>query len=115
MGHYAKVENGIVTQVIVAEGPDWCETNLGGEWIQTSYNSYGGVHKEGKFAIHKNFAGIGYTFDGTGFAAPQPYDSWTLNKTSYIWEAPIPKPEDGKYYEWREEDLIWVEVEVVAP
>ncbi len=55
MGHYAKVENGIVTQVIVADGPDWCEKNLGGQWIQTSYNTYGGVHSGGKFPIHKNY------------------------------------------------------------
>ena len=57
MGHYAKVEDGVVTQVIVADGPDWCEKNLGGEWVQTSYNTYGGVHSGGKFPIHKNYAG----------------------------------------------------------
>jgi hypothetical protein len=107
MGHYAKVENGIVTQVIVADGPDWCEQNLGGEWIQTSYNSRGGVHSNGKFAIHKNYAGIGHTFDGVGFAAPQPYESWTLNKDTYLWEAPEPKPTDGADYEWNEETTSW--------
>jgi hypothetical protein len=110
MGHYAKVEDGIVTQVIVADGPDWCEQNLGGEWIQTSYNTYGGVHKDGKFPIHKNYAGIGFTFDGIGFAAPQPYASWTLNNESYLWEAPTPMPTDGKPYSWNEEDLAWEEV-----
>jgi hypothetical protein len=110
MGHYAKVENGIVTQVIVADGVDWCETNLGGEWIQTSYNTYGGVHKDGKFPIHKNYAGIGFTFDGVGFAAPQPFASWTLNSDSYLWEAPTPMPTDGKIYSWNEEDLAWEEV-----
>ena len=113
MAHYAQVENGIVTQVIVADSLDWCEKNLGGEWVQTSYNSYGGVHKDGKFAIHKNFAGIGYTFDGTGFAAPKPFESWTLNKQTYLWEAPTPKPTDEKIYLWNEEDLAWEEV--VAP
>jgi hypothetical protein len=107
MGHYAKVENGIVTQVIVADGPDWCEQNLGGEWVQTSYNTYGGVHKNGKFPIHKNYAGIGYTFDGVGFAAPQPYASWTLNQTSYLWEAPVAMPEDGNLYTWNEETTSW--------
>ena len=110
MGHYAKVEDGIVTQVIVADGVDWCETNLGGEWIQTSYNTYGGVHKDGKFPIHKNYAGIGYTFDGVGFATPQPFASWTKNTESYLWEAPTPKPTDGKMYEWDEATLSWVEV-----
>jgi hypothetical protein len=110
MGHYAKVEDGIVTQVIVADGPDWCEQNLGGEWVQTSYNTSGGVHSGGKFPIHKNYAGIGYTFDGIGFAAPQPYASWTLNNQSYTWEAPTPMPSDGKLYEWNEADLEWVEI-----
>lgn len=110
MGHYAKVEDGIVTQVIVADGPDWCEQNLGGEWVQTSYNTVGGVHSGGKFPIHKNYAGIGYTFDGIGFAAPQPYASWVLNSQSYLWEAPVAVPDDGKAYTWNEESLSWVEI-----
>lgn len=109
MGHYAKVENGIVTQVVVADGPDWCEQNLGGEWVQTSYNTYAGVHANGKLPIHKNFAGIGYTFDGVGFAAPQPFNSWTLNKETYVWEPPTPMPSDGKIYIWDEETLNWIE------
>jgi hypothetical protein len=110
MGHYAKVENGVVTQVIVADGPDWCEQNLGGEWIQTSYNTFGGVHSSGKMPIHKNYAGIGYTFDGVGFAAPQPFESWALNPDSYLWEAPTPMPTDGKRYEWDEATLSWLEI-----
>ena len=110
MAHYAKVENGLVTQVIVADGPDWCEQNLGGEWVQTSYNTIGGVHSGGKFPIHKNYAGIGYTFDGIGFAAPQPYESWTLNADSYLWEAPTAMPTDGKFYTWNEATLSWDEV-----
>lgn len=109
MGHYAKVENGIVTQVIVADGPDWCEQNLGGEWIQTSYNTSGGVHLNGKYPIHKNYAGIGYNFDGVGFYAPQPFNSWTLNKESYLWEAPTSMPTDGKSYVWDENTLSWIE------
>ena len=110
MGHYAKVKDGIVTQVIVADGPDWCEQNLGGEWVQTSYNTYGGVHSGGKLPIHKNYAGIGYTFDGIGFAAPQPYPSWTMNTTTYLWEAPTPMPVDDKFYRWDEDTTAWVEV-----
>jgi hypothetical protein len=110
MGHYAKVENGIVTQVIVADGPDWCEQNLGGEWVQTSYNTFGGVHSGGKLPIHKNYAGIGYTFDGTGFAAPQPFPSWLFDTNTYLWQAPTPMPTDGKFYEWDEATTSWVEV-----
>lgn len=110
MGHFAKVENGIVTQVIVADGADWCEQNLGGEWIQTSYNTLGGVHSGNKFAIHKNYAGIGFTFDGVGFAPPQPYASWTLNNNTYLWEAPVLMPTDGGSYNWNEDSLSWVAV-----
>ncbi len=110
MAHYAKVEDGIVTQVIVADGPDWCEQNLGGEWVQTSYNTSGGVHSGGKFPIHKNYAGIGYHFDGIGFYAPQPYPSWTLNSQSYLWESPIPHPNDGKNYSWNETAQQWEEI-----
>ena len=108
MAHYAKVEDGIVTQVIVADSVVWCEETLGGEWIQTSYNTYGGVHANGKIPLHKNYAGIGYTFDGVGFAEPQPYESWTLNDKTYLWESPVPYPTDGKLYHWNEEDLEWV-------
>jgi hypothetical protein len=110
MGHYAKVEDGVVTQVIVADGPDWCEENLGGEWVQTSYNTHAGVHSGGKFPIHKNYAGIGYTFDGIGFAAPQPYPSWTKNAETYLWQAPVPMPEEG-FWQWNEEDQTWDSVE----
>ena len=78
MGHYAKVEDGIVTQVVVCDSQEWCETNLGGTWVQTSYNTQGGVKsREGGTALHKNYAGIGYEWDGVGFFAPQPYPSWT--------------------------------------
>jgi hypothetical protein len=109
MAHYAKVEDGVVTQVIVADTKEWCEANLGGTWVQTSYNTQGNQHPEGR-PLHKNYAGIGYTWNGTGFAAPQPYASWTLNDDSYIWEAPVAMPTDGKFYEWDEATLAWTEV-----
>jgi hypothetical protein len=112
MAHYAKVESGVVTQVIVADSKEWCQANLGGEWVQTSYNTHGGVNsRDGGTALHKNYAGIGYTFDGTGFAAPQPFASWSLNSETYLWESPTPMPTDGKRYTWDEDSTSWVEVE----
>ena len=109
MAHFAKVVDGIVEQVIVADTKEWCESNLGGEWVQTSYNTYGNVHPEYR-PLHKNYAGIGYHWDGTGFYAPQPYPSWSLNSDSYLWEAPVAYPEDGKRYDWNEATTSWVEV-----
>ena len=110
MAHYAQIENGIVTQVIVAEDKEWCESNLGGIWVQTSYNTSGGINnREGGEALHKNYAGIGYTFDGIGFAAPQPYPSWTKNSETYLWEAPVAMPVDDKRYNWDEATTSWVE------
>ena len=112
MAHYAKVESGLVTQVIVADSKEWCEANLGGTWIQTSYNTSGGVNsRDGGVALHKNYAGIGYSWDGTGFAAPQPYPSWTKDSDTYLWQAPVAMPVDGKRYIWNEADLEWQEVE----
>jgi hypothetical protein len=114
MAHYAKVESGVVTQVIVADSKEWCEANLGGTWVQTSYNTVGNVNsREGGVALHKNYAGIGYTFDGTGFAPPQPFPSWTKNSTTYLWEAPTPMPVDDKRYTWDEATTSWVEVETL--
>ena len=110
MAHFAKVVDGIVEQVIVADTKEWCEANLGGEWVQTSYNTIGNEHKLGGTPLHKNYAGIGYSWDGTGFAAPKPYPSWTLNADSYLWEAPTPMPTDGKMYNWDEATTSWVEV-----
>jgi hypothetical protein len=110
MAHFAKVIDGVVESVIVADSKEWCENNLGGTWVQTSYNTHGGVHTQGGTPLHKNYAGIGYTFDGTGFALPQPYASWILNEETYLWEAPVAKPENGKAYKWNEDDLAWVEI-----
>ena len=114
MAHYAKVENGIVTNTIVAEA-DFFTTYVDsepGEWIQTSYNTYGGVHNLGGTPLRKNFAGMGMIYDKTrdAFYAPQPYASWTLNNTTCIWEAPIAYPDDGKKYEWNEDTTSWKEI-----
>ena len=115
MSHFAKVENGIVTQVIVIE-QDVLNTGHWGDpslWVQTSYNTYGGVHKLGGTPLRKNYAGIGYTYDSQrdAFYTPKPYISWILNEDTCIWESPIPMPTDGTekgvYYTWNESQLTW--------
>jgi hypothetical protein len=116
MSHFAKVENGVVTQVIVIEQD---VLNLGhwgdpASWVQTSYNTQGGVHKLGGTPLRKNYAGIGMLYDGVGFHAPQPYPSWTKDDATYQWSAPTPMPVvEGKRFTWDEPTLAWVEV--VAP
>jgi len=79
-------------------------------WKQTSYNTFGGVHKLDGTPLRKNYAGIGYTYDETrdAFIAPKPYSSWTLNEDTCLWEAPVAYPDDGKDYQWNEETTSWV-------
>jgi len=81
-------------------------------WKQTSYNTFGGVHKLDGTPLRKNYAGIGYTYDETrdAFIAPKPYSSWTLNEDTCRWEAPSARPDDGKRYEWNEETTSWDEI-----
>lgn len=108
MAHFAKVSNGIVTQVIVAE-QDFIDTGaLGNGWIQTSYNTHGGVHANGGIPLRKNYAGIGFTYDEgrNAFIPPQPYASWTLNEDTCLWNAPIPMPTNGDYT-WDESTTSW--------
>ena len=112
MGHFARVCDGIVTQVIVAE-PEFFDTFVDsspGQWIQTSYNTYGGQHPENR-PLRKNYAGIGYTYDSVrdAFIAPQPFASWTLNEDTCLWESPIAVPNDGKMYNWDEAQQQWIE------
>ena len=112
MAHWAKVENGIVTQVNVVED-DFVRGNpqrYTGTWIKTSYNTHGNQHSLGGTPLNKNYAGIGYSWDGTGFAAPQPFASWSLNSDTYLWEAPTPMPTDGARYTWDEATTAWVEI-----
>lgn len=114
MAHFAKVQDGIVTQVIVAE-PEFFDTFVDsspGEWVQTSYNTHGGVHATGGTPLRKNYAGIGYTYDKVrdAFIPPKPYPSWVLNENTCLWDAPVPMPQDGKHYRWDEPSLSWVEV-----
>ena len=111
MAHYAKVNGGIVEQVIVAEAEffDTFVDSSPGAWIQTSYNTHGGVHSDGGTPLRKNYAGIGSTYDATrdAFYAPQPYASWTLNDDSCVWEAPTAYPTDGERYVWNESTTSW--------
>ncbi len=114
MSHFAKVTDGKVTQVIVAEKEffDTYVDSTPGEWIQTSYNTQGGKHLLGGTPLRGNYAGIGYTYDRANdvFYAPQPYASWVLNNTTWSWEAPVAMPTDGKMYSWDEAVKNWVEV-----
>jgi hypothetical protein len=109
MAHFAEIdENNIVLRVLVTdndfpnEGYDWLVENLGGTWVQTSYNA----------TIRKNFAGVDFTYDSErdAFIAPQPFDSWGLDEETCRWEAPVEYPTDGKIYSWDEESLSWIEV-----
>ncbi len=113
MSHFAKVLDGKVIQVIVAEKEffDTFVDTSAGTWLQTSYNTYGNQHPEGR-PLRGNYAGIGYTYDFTNdvFYAPQPYPSWILNNTTWLWEAPVVKPIDNKLYKWNESIINWEEV-----
>lgn len=114
MAHFAKVVDGKVSQVIVAE-PEFFDTFVDtspGQWIQTSYNTHGGVHINGGTPLRKNYAGVGYSYDPVrdAFIPPQPFPSWLLNDDSCLWDPPVPMPTDGKLYVWDEPTLSWVEV-----
>lgn len=108
MAHYAQIEDGVVVSVIVAE-QDFIDTQSG-TWVQTSYNTYGGVHSDGGTSLRKNYAGVGYTYNDVldTFYAPQPFPSWVLNTTSYIWEAPIDYPDSDVLHTWDEDTTDWV-------
>jgi hypothetical protein len=122
MGHFAKVLDGKVTQVIVAE-PEFFDTFVDsspGTWLQTSYNTRGGVHyvpnsdtpsENQSKALRANYAGIGYTYDAINdvFYAPQPYPSWVISAPTWIWQAPVPYPNDGGNYIWDESTQTWVQ------
>ena len=110
MSHFAKIENGIVTQVIVAE-QDFIDSGAVGDgWIQTSYNTYGGQHPEGR-PLRKNYASIGYTYDSQrdAFIPPKPFPSWTLVEDTCQWISPVAYPTDGNQYAWDEVTTAWVQ------
>jgi len=111
MAHFAKVENGIVTQVIVID-QETLNTGLWGDpasWVQTSYNTHGGQHPEGR-PLRKNFAGIGYTYDAQrdAFIPPKPYNSWVLDEATCLWNSPVAMPTEGGPFVWDEETTSWI-------
>jgi hypothetical protein len=122
MSHFAKVVNGIVETVHVVE-QEFINSGAMGDpslWIQTSYNTRGGVHyasnsnePDGGVALRKNYAGKGYTYDTTrdAFYAPQPFASWTLDDDTCRWNAPVAYPDNGKMYSWDEDNTQWKEIE----
>jgi len=116
MAHYAKVKNKKVIQVIVADSEyiENLKDTSPGKWIQTSYNTHGGVHINGGTPLRKNYAVIdgNYCPVKDAFYDKQPHTSWTLNEDTYLWEAPVAYPDDGNMYTWNEETTSWVEVNV---
>ena len=122
MSHFAKVENGIVTQVLVIE-QDVLASGLWGDpasWVQTSYNTSGGVHSQGNTPLRKNYAGIGYTYDATrdAFIPPSPYPSWLLDETTCWWNPPTPMPtrenDDQESLVWDETTTSWKKATVLT-
>mgnify|MGYP006267717283 CR=1 FL=1 len=121
MGHFAKVENGKVINVIVAE-PEFFNTFVDtspGEWIQTSYNTRGNKHYNPSTGeedsnvnppLRGNYAGIGFIYDRENdvFYPQKPHESWILDKDIWLWKAPIPYPSDGNNYFWDEEKQSWI-------
>jgi len=121
VAHYAKIESGIVSEVIVAEQAFIDDRPSSETWIQTSYNTRGGVHYEPDSstpssdqskALRKNFGGIGFVYDSVrdAFYEAQPHASWTLNETTCYWEPPVAHPSDNQVYEWNEDTQTWDQV-----
>jgi hypothetical protein len=111
MSHFALVNaQGVVEQVIVAEQDFIDSLSDSSSWVQTSYNTFGGQHPEGR-PLRKNYAGIGFIYDAQrdAFIPPKPFASWILNETTCHWEAPVPRPSDSKFYSWDEATTSWVE------
>jgi len=121
MSHFAKLnKNNVVVFVTVGrQEDDGMEAELsdrtGDVYKQTSYNTRGGIHLLGGTPFRKNYAGIGYTYDEgrDAFIPPKPYNSWSLNEETCLWDAPVPMPNDGKRYEWNEANQNWEAAEWV--
>lgn len=110
MPHYAHIKDGVVDSVICIDEEALNAGHWGdpSEWVQTSYNTHGGIHPEGR-PLRKNYAGIGYVYDPVrdAFIPPQPYPSWVLVEESCLWASPSEMPDDGEKYEWNEASLSW--------
>ena len=121
MAHFAKLGAGNIVLAVHIVSNDIATTEQAGIdflnnlyksrdiWRQTSYNTYAGEHSLGGTPFRKNFAGVGYRYDQTkdAFIPPQPYNSWTLNETTCVWDPPVPYPSDGKMYIWNETTKQW--------
>ena len=118
MAHFAKLDNNnIVIFVTVGRDEDngkedELTARTGDVYRQTSYNTFGGVHTFGATPFRKNYAGIGYTYDSQrdAFIPPKPFNSWVLNETTCLWDAPVSMPTDNKMYTWDENTINWLEV-----
>jgi hypothetical protein len=111
MSHFAKVNSQSIVETVIVAEQSFIDLLSDKEfWVQTSYNTYGGQHPQGK-PLRKNYAGVGYTYDALrdAFIPPKPYASWVLNEDTCLWGSPIPVPDDGKEYKWDEETQSWVE------
>jgi len=121
MAHFAKLGIGNIIERVEVVSNDIATTEQAGVdflnnlyntrdvWKQTSYNTYGGQHRLGGTPFRKNYAGVGYKYDQTrdAFIEPKPYDSWTLNETTCLWEAPVDYPDDDNKYIWNETTTSW--------
>ena len=123
MAYFAKLGTGnIIEQVIsinntvITDANGFEQEQLGNDFINKLYNTRD-VWKQTSYNnnIRKNYAGIGYFYDQTrdAFIAPKPFNSWILNETTCLWEAPVAKPEDGNIYSWNESTLTWNIVEKI--
>ena len=111
MAHYAKIKDNIVVEVIVADESVINSFDNPNEWIQTSYNTHGGVHSNGGTPLRKNYATIGgiYDFNLDAFMLAKPYPSWTLDTSTCFWEAPVTRPDSESIHRWDETSLTWIE------
>jgi hypothetical protein len=121
MAHFTKLGVGNIVEKVEVVSNDIATTEQAGvdflnnlygtndTWKQTSYNTYGGVHLLGGTPFRKNYGGIGFKYDQTrdAFIEPKPFNSWTLNETTCLWEAPVAKPNDNSIYNWNEQNQTW--------